>query len=90
MVLQGSGAGAGPADAGATGQADPGTQTGGGFSLDVMESLLKDPRMQEAMYQYLPEHMRNKETFDWMMSNPEYRKQLQAMMAKQVRGQGVG
>ena len=40
--------------------------------------------MQEAMYQYLPEGMRNKETFDWMMSNPEYRKQLQTMMAKQV------
>lgn len=61
---------------------------GGGFSLDVMETLLRDPKMQEAMYQYLPETMRNKETFDWMMSNPEYRKQLQEMMSKQVGGWG--
>ncbi|KAK9806401.1 hypothetical protein WJX73_002468 [Symbiochloris irregularis] len=62
-----------------------GPQNGGGegFSLEVMEGLLRDPKMQEAMYQYLPESMRNKETFDWMMSNPEYRKQLQEMMSKQ-------
>ena len=63
-----------------------GGRAGGAFSLEVMEGLLKDPKMQEAMYQYLPESMRNKETFDWMMSNPEYRKQLQEMMSKQVSG----
>lgn len=50
----------------------------------MMESLLRDPKMQEAMYQYLPENMRNKETFEWMMSNPQYREQLKEMMSKQA------
>ena len=31
--------------------------------------------MLEMMYPYLPEPMRNKETFKWMLSNPAYRKQ---------------
>ena len=37
------------------------------------------------LYQHLPEPMRNKETFDWMLSNPEYRKQLAQTLKAQVR-----
>lgn len=78
--------GAGPGFPGFAGGSSAGAkagQAGAGFSLDVMESLLRDPKMQEAMYQYLPENMRNKETFEWMMSNPQYREQLKEMMSKQ-------
>lgn len=45
---------------------------------------MRDEKMQETMYQYLPENMRNKETFDWMLSNPEFRGQLQTMLEKQA------
>lgn len=42
-----------------------------------------DESMQKLLYPYLPEPMRNKETFEWMLTNPEYRKQLETMMASQ-------
>ena len=29
--------------------------------------------------------MRNPETFEWMLNNPEYRAQLEAMLQQQVR-----
>ena len=45
---------------------------------------MRDENMQKTMYQYLPENMRNKETFDWMLSNPEFRGQLQTMLEKQA------
>jgi hypothetical protein len=38
----------------------------------------------QLLYKYLPEPMRNPQTFEWMLSNPEYRKQLEAMMQQQV------
>ena len=40
--------------------------------------------MQKMLYPYLPEGMRNPQTFEWMMSNPEYRSQLEKMLEKQV------
>lgn len=40
--------------------------------------------MQKLLYPYLPEGMRNPQTFEWMISNPEYRAQLEQMMEKQV------
>ena len=46
--------------------------------------LLQDPKMQQLLYPYLPEGMRNPQTFEWMMSNPEYRAQLEEMLNKQV------
>ena len=86
-----------PADAGfppfpGTGQPagsqQPPPQSGDGdkpkFSIDMLEMLMRDEKMQETMYQYLPENMRNKETFDWMLSNPEFRGQLQTMLEKQA------
>lgn len=41
--------------------------------------------MLQLLYKYLPEPMRNPQTFEWMLSNPEYRKQLEGMMQQQVR-----
>ena len=40
--------------------------------------------MQEMLYPYLPEGMRNPQTFEWMLSNPEYRQQLEQMLEAQV------
>ncbi len=45
---------------------------------------MRDPSMQQMLYKYLPEGMRNAETFEWMLSNPEYRKQLEVMIQQQV------
>lgn len=40
--------------------------------------------MQQTLYPYLPEGMRNPQTFEWMLSNPEYRAQLEQMLESQV------
>jgi len=50
---------------------------------DTFYKLVWD-RLQEMLYQHLPEPMRNKETFDWMLSNPEYRKQLAQTLKAQA------
>ena len=58
---------------------------GGSVSLRLMQGCgLQDPNMQKMLYPYLPEGMRNPQTFEWMMSNPEYRSQLEKMLEKQV------
>jgi hypothetical protein len=49
----------------------------------LLEKMLKNPKMQELLYPYLPEPMRNPETFEWMLNNPEYRVQLEKMMEQQ-------
>ena len=51
---------------------------------EALDKLFGDPAVQEMLYQHLPESMRNKETFEWMLNNPEYRKQLQDVLKKQV------
>ena len=43
-----------------------------------------DVHVVQLLYKYLPEPMRNPQTFEWMLSNPEYRKQLEGMMEQQV------
>ena len=48
-----------------------------------------DENLQKMLYPYLPEPMRNPETFKWMLSNPEYRQQLETMMEQQVGGIGL-
>ena len=57
---------------------------GNKFTADLMDQFFRDPNMQQLLYKYLPEPMRNPQTFEWMLSNPEYRKQLEAMMEQQV------
>lgn len=60
------------------------SSTGNGATVDMLETFMKDPEMQELLYQYLPENMRNKETFEWMLKDPTYRSQLEAMLKQQV------
>jgi len=48
--------------------------------------MLKNPEMQKMLYPYLPEPMRNPETFEWMLNSPEYRAQLEGMLNQQMGG----
>ncbi|KAK9038935.1 hypothetical protein V6N11_023776 [Hibiscus sabdariffa] len=50
------------------------------LSVDALEKMLEDPTVQKMVYPYLPEEMRNPETFKWMLQNPQYRQQLQDML----------
>lgn len=38
-----------------------------------MERMLRDPSMQKMLYPYLPEPMRNPDSIEWMLNNPEVR-----------------
>lgn len=49
-----------------------------------MEVMLQDPKMQEMMYPYLPEPMRNPETFNFVLKDPTMRKQLVSTLAQSV------
>ena len=42
---------------------------------------MRDPSMQKLIYPYLPEGMRNPQTFEWMLKNPATRQQLETMLA---------
>ncbi len=53
---------------------------GGGMSVEVLENMMRDPNMQKLIYPYLPEGMRNPQTFEWMLSNPATRAQLETML----------
>ena len=66
------------------GEAGEAAGEGNKFTTDLMDQFFRDPNMQQLLYKYLPEPMRNPQTFEWMLSNPEYRKQLEAMMEQQV------
>ncbi|KAK8344605.1 hypothetical protein V6Z11_A07G089700 [Gossypium hirsutum] len=55
-------------------------KAGPGLSVDALEKMLEDPTVQKMVYPYLPEEMRNPETFKWMLQNPQYRQQLQDML----------
>ena len=66
------------------GEAGGAAGEGNKFTADLMDQFFRDPNMQQLLYKYLPEPMRNPQTFEWMLSNPEYRKQLEAMMEQQV------
>ncbi|CAK0787556.1 hypothetical protein CVIRNUC_010778 [Coccomyxa viridis] len=65
------------------GEAGGAAGEGNKFTADLMDQFFRDPNMQQLLYKYLPEPMRNPQTFEWMLSNPEYRKQLEAMMEQQ-------
>lgn len=53
-----------------------------------MEVMMQDPKMQEMMYPYLPEPMRNPETFNFVLKDPTMRKQLVQTLAQSVWGGG--
>lgn len=58
-------------------------------SHTLLCNVQTDENLQKMLYPYLPEPMRNPETFKWMLSNPEYRQQLETMMEQQVGGIGL-
>lgn len=57
--------------------------------IEYMQSMIRNPEMQKLMYPYLPEFMRNPETFEMLLANPAYKSQLKDIM-KQMKGSGVG
>ncbi|KAJ8510173.1 hypothetical protein OPV22_000607 [Ensete ventricosum] len=50
------------------------------LSVDALEKMMEDPTVRKMVYPYLPEEMRNPETFKWMMQNPQFRQQMQDML----------
>ena len=52
----------------------------------MVEQMMQDPKMQEMMYPYLPEGMRNPETFKWILENPEMRSQMEQMLQEGMPG----
>lgn len=71
----GSGAGAGTAGGAADGE--------GGMMSQLMEQMLRNKEMQKMLYPYLPENLRNPESIEWMLNNPQVRKQMEEMFASQ-------
>lgn len=55
----------------------------------MMEKMLRDPNMQKMLYPYLPEPMRNPESIEWMLNNPEVRKQMEGVFAQSVSDGGL-
>jgi len=75
----------GPAGAAAAGDDDDVSEE----DLEYMQNMIRNPEMQKLMYPYLPEFMRNPQTFEMLLSNPQYKTQLKAMV-KQMKSSGVG
>ncbi|KAI9118586.1 hypothetical protein K1719_010918 [Acacia pycnantha] len=50
------------------------------LSVEALEKMMEDPTVQNMVYPYLPEEMRNPTTFKWMLQNPQYRQQLEEML----------
>ncbi|TVU14412.1 hypothetical protein EJB05_37878 [Eragrostis curvula] len=50
------------------------------LSIETIEKMMEDPAVQKMVYPYLPEEMRNPDSFKWMLQNPVYRQQLQDML----------
>ncbi|EFN51559.1 hypothetical protein CHLNCDRAFT_59183 [Chlorella variabilis] len=77
-----------PPPPGAEAGAAAGSSQGAGAVAGTMLDMLKNPEMQKMLYPYLPEPMRNPDTFEWMLSNPEYRSQLEGMLQQQAAASG--
>lgn len=72
------GSDAGASSSGAASAQDPAQMT------EMMDKMLRDPNMQKMLYPYLPEPMRNPESIEWMMNNPEVRKQMEDVFKQSV------
>ena len=53
--------------------------------MNMMETMLRNPEMQKMLYPYLPEPMRNPSSIEWMLSNPDVKKQMAQMFESQVK-----
>ncbi|CAM0904556.1 unnamed protein product [Alopecurus aequalis] len=56
------------------------SKSGPMLSIDTIEKMMEDPAVQKMVYPYLPEEMRNPDSFKWMLQNPMYRQQLEEML----------
>ncbi|PIA60365.1 hypothetical protein AQUCO_00300099v1 [Aquilegia coerulea] len=50
------------------------------LSVEALEKMMEDPTVQNMVFPYLPEEMRDPTTFKWMLQNPQYRQQLEDML----------
>lgn len=64
---------------------DSGNKESGATMSQMMEQMMRDPEMQKMLYPYLPEPMRNPGSIEWMLNNPEVKKQMSDMFESQVR-----
>ncbi|XP_019199685.1 PREDICTED: protein TIC 40, chloroplastic isoform X2 [Ipomoea nil] len=69
-----SASGSGPTQSSPAGKPNP------PMTVEALEKMMEDPTVQKMVYPYLPDEMRNPETFKWMLQNPHYRQQLQDML----------
>ncbi|MEW5312993.1 MAG: hypothetical protein WDW38_004589 [Sanguina aurantia] len=67
-----------PNDSGAQPSAEEASVMG-----NMMENMLRNPEMQKMIYPYLPEPMRNPASVEWMLSQPEVKKQMETLFAQQ-------
>ncbi|GKV47072.1 hypothetical protein SLEP1_g54007 [Rubroshorea leprosula] len=67
-------------DLGASGGFQSTGKPGSVLSVEALEKMMEDPTVQKMVFPYLPEEMRNPDTFKWMLQNPMYRQQLQDML----------
>ncbi|KAG2705178.1 hypothetical protein I3760_05G040000 [Carya illinoinensis] len=51
------------------------------LSVEALEKMMEDPAVQKLVYPHLPEELRNPDTFNWMLQNPQYRQQLEEMIS---------
>lgn len=54
--------------------------------MDQLQKMMENPEIQKMVYPYLPEEMRNPDTFKWIMTNPAYRSQMEVMLSKMKSG----
>ena len=78
-----------PASASASASSSASADASSNFSSSMLD-MLKDENMQKMLYPYLPEPMRNPQTFEWMLNDPTMRKQLEDMMQGQMAGGAPG
>ena len=91
LVLGGGGGGGGDgaaeamaaAASAAGGASSSSSESGSKFSSTMVDSFFRDPSVQQMLYEHLPEPMRNPETFEWVLNNPENRKQLEKLIEAQ-------
>lgn len=69
-----------PTEDSATGPTESSGKSGPMLSVETIEKMMEDPAVQKMVYPYLPEEMRNRDSFKWMLQNPMYRQQLQDML----------
>ncbi|CAH9082437.1 unnamed protein product [Cuscuta epithymum] len=58
------------------------------LTVEALEKMMENPDLQKMIYPSLPDEMRNPETMKWILQNPQYRQQLEDMLANMGGHQG--